>query len=235
MRGLTASDLLDIADAAGGRDWVSRGLLLASYAWPGSSEEERLCLPIGIRDRLILALRVATFGRTIAARSRCTVCGAEWEFAVDAGAILESHSADAPSSVMVDADGAPRQVRLPSSQDLAATATLDPGDAEWALLERCVEEGAPARSESFRKAAAEALAAADPMAHIELEIECAQCGSATSAVLDIVSLLLSEITSGARRAAWEVHALAAAYGWTEQEILAMTTARRRRYLAMVSV
>jgi hypothetical protein len=37
----------------------------------------------------------------------------------------------------------------------------------------------------------------------------------------------------ARRVLWEVHTLACAYGWTESETLALSPARRARYLQMV--
>jgi len=36
-----------------------------------------------------------------------------------------------------------------------------------------------------------------------------------------------------RRLLVEVHALASAYGWSEQEILSLSDARRRLYLEMV--
>ena len=71
------------------------------------------------------------------------------------------------------------------------------------------------------------------MARIDLELHCSQCGIASAALLDIVSFFWTEIVSGARRIALEVHALASAYGWSEREILSLAPARRRRYLALV--
>ena len=44
---------------------------------------------------------------------------------------------------------------------------------------------------------------------------------------------LAEVEALASRLLWEVHDLAAAYGWRESDILALSAARRAAYLQMV--
>ena len=52
-------------------------------------------------------------------------------------------------------------------------------------------------------------------------------------LFDILSFFWGEIQICARRLLREVHALASAYGWTESEILSLSTTRRHAYLEMV--
>src|SRR5438445_7862652 len=136
MLGLSAANLLELTDQADGLDWVGRGLLLSEYAWPDSSVEDRRSLPVGVRDRLIMALRVATFGRTLDLRTRCQACGAELEAALDAAVMLDGSGgiAAAPTSVTIELDGERYEVRLPSTDDLLSTAAVAAPEAEWALL-----------------------------------------------------------------------------------------------------
>ncbi|MGW4891772.1 hypothetical protein ACWEQL_05835 [Kitasatospora sp. NPDC004240] len=114
-----------------------------------------------------------------------------------------------------------------------ATTTADP--AEWArrlLLDRCVtawrelDEGTLAAIES-------AMAAADPLADIELLLGCAACGTAVPAVLDPAAELAARL-SPYRLLMADVHALALAYGWTEPEVLALPAPRRAGYLTLVA-
>jgi hypothetical protein len=58
------------------------------------------------------------------------------------------------------------------------------------------------------------------------------CGHETTQ-LDTAALLWDEITARAGALLHEVHRLASAYGWSEAQILALSPARRARYLALV--
>ena len=83
-------------------------------------------------------------------------------------------------------------------------------------------------------AAEERLAAADPGAELELALACPSCDHRWTQDLDPVAFLWAEIDGWARRLAGEVHVLAAAYGWGEAEILALSPLRRRLYLEAVA-
>ena len=52
-------------------------------------------------------------------------------------------------------------------------------------------------------------------------------------MLDIGCFVWAEIESRARRLLWEVHTLAAAYGWSEGETLALSSSRRANYIRLV--
>ena len=63
---------------------------------------------------------------------------------------------------------------------------------------------------------------------------CEACGHVGMAQLDVGAVLWDEIDARARTLLGEVHLLAAAYGWTESEILALGAERRASYLSMVA-
>jgi hypothetical protein len=232
MAGLTAADLLDLADEGRSLDWLSRGLLLASRAWPEGTATARLALPVGVRDRLVLALRVQTFGRLLSLRAPCGACGAELVATVDLADVLAAHGAEPPWQVTVDFDGVPIDVRLPSTGDLLAAAALPDGEDGWELFARCVAATPPGEAAAARGKVAAAIAEADPMTSLELELECHACGARFSEPFDIVTGFWREIEAAADRAALEVHLLASAYGWAERDVLAMSAGRRQRYLAL---
>jgi hypothetical protein len=79
----------------------------------------------------------------------------------------------------------------------------------------------------------EAIAAADPLAEIALELTCPDCAAAWSAPFDIVRFLWSEVDAWAARILDEVHILASRYGWSEAEILALSPQRRQHYRDLI--
>jgi hypothetical protein len=80
----------------------------------------------------------------------------------------------------------------------------------------------------------EAMAKADPQAVTELRLECPACQHTWTSVFDIVSFLWRELDHWAKHLLLAVHRLASAYGWREEDILAMSTWRRQVYLEMLS-
>lgn len=82
-------------------------------------------------------------------------------------------------------------------------------------------------------AIAETAAEQDPLAETSLALGCRECGANWIAPFDIVAFVWERLDAWAMRLLSEVHALASAYGWTERDILALSTKRRRRYLDLV--
>ena len=83
----------------------------------------------------------------------------------------------------------------------------------------------------LRAPLAAVFAKLDPEAETELRAPCPACGTEVTALLDAESFLAGEFarTDGIFG---EVDRLARTYHWSEAEILALTVARRRRYLAL---
>ena len=77
------------------------------------------------------------------------------------------------------------------------------------------------------------MADADPQADVRLALDCPACGHKFLAAFDVVAYFWSEINAWAYRLLGEVHTLASAYGWREDDILALSPWRRHVYLEMV--
>ena len=104
------------------------------------------------------------------------------------------------------------------------------------MLDAHTTDGEAAAAEALpgavRKAIASRMREADPQAEIELALECPTCAHAWLARLDVIAFVWAELGALAQRLLHDVHRLAAAYGWGEAEILAMSPWRRRAYLDM---
>ena len=218
---------------------AQRGLALLGAACPGEDAEALAALSIGERDRRLLGLRAAVFGRAMTGVIDCPKCTERLEFPLDAQALrMLPPAVDAPLSIE---DGDWRvALRLPDSTDLIAAAAA-PAQAADIVFARSVRmathAGTPVAPGDLpaplRATAAERLAAADPQADLRLGVTCAGCGHGWKAPFDIAAFLWAEIDAWAGRILTEVHALAAAYGWAERDILALSPARRRHYLRLV--
>lgn len=192
--------------------------------------------PLGRRNRALAHVRMLYFGPRLEGWTVCPHCGEKLEFELDCAAIAKAPLLQMESPL--SANGS--VYRLPTSRDLALVAA-EP-DAERAalqLLERCtLQRNVNDQLESLTPAAIDEIAArmaeVDPMAEITLGFECPVCRHASQEVLDMASFLWSEIDARARRLLSEVHALAAACGWAETAILAMSDVRRSIYLKMVA-
>ena len=216
MPHLSAAGTLDLWQEAEGRAPAERSLTLAAAA-SGRPLDELAALPIGERDALLLELHA---GETLDATAACPACGEQAEFSVDTRA-LAARAAGAK----------PGKWRPPDSTDVAAAAaTGDAEAAERVLLERCA--GSAELSPEERAAVVAAMAEADPLAEVLVDVSCPVCGEDFVADLDIGAFVWADVRSRAQRLLLEVDALARAYGWTEAEVLALGERRRGAYLQL---
>jgi hypothetical protein len=74
----------------------------------------------------------------------------------------------------------------------------------------------------------------DPLAEVLLQLRCEQCGHEWPLLLDVVSFFQRELDDYATSLLQQVHVLASAYGWTEQEIFSLSPKRRRTYMEMLA-
>jgi hypothetical protein len=215
MPHLSAAGTLDLWQEAEGRDPVGRSLALAAVS--GRPLDELAALPIGRRDALLLELHA---GETLDATAACPACGEQAEFSVDTAALI-ARAEDAKLG-----DGRP-----PDSNDVAAAAaTGDAEAAERVLLERCA--GSADLSADERAAVVAALAEADPLVEVLVDVSCPACGVEFVADLDIGAFVWAGVRARAGRLMLEVDTLARAYGWTEAEVLALGERRRAAYLEL---
>lgn len=237
-RAFDTAAVLAAWEAGRGRPPVQRALALLALAGPELASGDPAQLPIGERDRRLLALREELFGSALEATEACPRCGERVElgFRVEQARAQQGTPIDQGSRRL---QAGPFEVRwrLPTSADLLAVGASAGG--RETLLRRCVEEvrqgGAAvegALPDAVAEAVAKAMSEADPQADVQVSLDCPSCGHPWQATFDVVAWLWTEIEDWARRLVREVHALASAYGWTEQEVLALSPWRRSLYLEL---
>jgi hypothetical protein len=212
---------------------LERPLAVVAAADPAREPALLERLSIGRRDGELLALREETFGRPIEAVVDCPACGEPLELSFDAAELDRGEEAVAESYTLTAA-GAEVRFRLPTTADLVAIADEgDVGRAREALFERCVLDPPAAELPAAAcDVVAERMAEVDPIGNVEIELACPACGNLGRAGFDVASFVCSELETAARRALEDVHVLASAYGWREEDILALSPERRRVYLEL---
>lgn len=236
MRALSHAGCLEIWELGKALHPLDRGLLAIESVSTEADRGTAADWPLGRRNRALAELRCACFGPALKGWTACDGCGEELEFNVDASAFIAQ---DAPAAdARIRSRG--RVLRLPTSRDLASVAgEKDSALAAIRLVERCTissddEPGeAPPLSDEDVDAIGEAMSARDPLSEILLHFDCPECGASFDRPLDVTAFVWSEIEGRAKRLLRDVHALATAYGWSEEEILSLSPARRSFYLAMV--
>ncbi|HYI65198.1 MAG TPA: hypothetical protein VEW71_09965 [Allosphingosinicella sp.] len=236
MNAPQAGSIVEMWERGAAGSATERGLLLMEFALPESAPEERSHLSTGHRDSCLIDLRERLFGSAVEAVSPCGSCGKPIAIDFDVGEIRAPYAA--PGTVLeLGSDERPLRFRLPDSADLLAIeGETDPGRAERRLLGRCLVSESPddvKRAEAVSERISRMLADADPQAELILRIVCPNCSAGCDAPFDIVLHLWSEIEDWVVGLLEEVDRLAARYGWSERDILAMSHARRQAYLDLI--
>lgn len=242
MHALSNADFLSLWERGRELHALDRGLLAIHVAFPDTSGESVADWPLGRRNRALVELRNACFGFELQAWSSCPQCGEKVELNMDSGAMMRQPERELALEPVATIAVNGETFRLPSSRDLARVAAemtgeQDPSAAAICLLKACRLDGKEGSGQSWSEEEVdkigERMAAADPLAEILLTFQCPVCLNSSNEVLDLPTFLWAEIEAEVRRLVLEIHILASAYGWTEQEILSLSDARRRLYLEMV--
>ena len=166
----------------------------------------------------------------------CSRCGEDLEIGLD----LSDFDQSAPGQTgPLNAEDCVVEWRLPTAGDVAAI-NSNVSATDQALMQRCVSvvtrAGDPVPVADWPPSLTDVLSdtvlAVDPLTDLSLALSCPCCNHAWDVGVDVGSFLWTEIDVLARRLVTEVHRLAAKYGWSEAEILAMSAARRAAYLRM---
>lgn len=230
MKPLNNRDFLQLWEQGSTLHPLDRGILALQAALPDTQHDTLADWPLGRRNQALVELRCACFGTRLRAWITCERCPEKLEFDLDGGALAQG-AEDRTETIVVDG----QTFRLPTSRDVAGVVhESDPDQAVARLVEACrvardPSDGTMADLEEVSRQ----LSLADPMAEILIHLRCPTCGCENSPPLDIGSFLWTEIEVRAKRLLREIHVLAAAYGWTEQTVLALSEHRRAAYLEMV--
>jgi hypothetical protein len=214
-----------------------------------AAPETVLGLTVGDREALLLQIRRLTFGDRLDAVVACpsAECGERMDLELSVRDLLvEPYSNETDwQEASVEAGKLRHTIRyrVPTGADQVAAARMaaDLPAAARLVLDRCVRavvEGEPEPLAEVPEELAEALtgllASGDPQAELVLSLTCPVCGAGFRVLFDAGDYLFREL--GAREDGLydEVHQLALHYHWSEAEIMAMPTGKRRRYLELLT-
>ncbi|MDE1950334.1 MAG: hypothetical protein KGI35_17055 [Burkholderiales bacterium] len=199
---------------------------------------------LGEMNRRLLELQLRLTGPRLALLAPCPHCGETASFEIELPRLLQGlpEFVD-PAEQVLSVDGWTLRFRLPAPADLPEAALDEQGFVRQ-LLERCVvdlqsPQGAGvvdgAWPAPLLAAWSEHLEAADPGAEIGFELACPACGRAWHAPFDPAAALWSWLQTLAERSLLDIDALARRYGWSEDQVLALTPTRRNAYLQLAQV
>lgn len=225
IRALTPADLLRAWETGVGHQPLDRGLALL---WCAGAAEDPADLPLTERDRLLLALRRVTFGGRMHAVTACPDCAAELEVELNAERLAEA--LPDPANEILEVDGRRLTLRALTCRDVAAATQVPEADAPAVLRQRVT--GLSDLSDALATEVDARLEAREAEGELRFTLTCTECDADWTEFLDVGDYLWREVDMAARRLMSEVAEIAAAFGWTEQEILALSPARRRAYLEL---
>lgn len=238
MLQVSEAALLEVWDRGAAQALPARALALLALTEPGVTVEALAMWPLGRRDRAILELRERLWGDQVHALAACPDCGRQAELDFRTHDIYAPFASAGP--IAIEAAGVSLRLRPLTTRDLLAPVTNHAQLIAQCLVGRdAATEGALAvavdgLTEAELDACARALAEADPQADIELRLTCADCGAMWDAPFDTAAFVWRELDDWARRTLREIARLAAAFGWTEDAVLRLSSRRRQHYLALVS-
>jgi hypothetical protein len=239
IRQLTASDFATIWETALPQPRYARASTILGAALPGKTPEQIAAYPPGRRNALLFQVRESALGARLNARSQCPSCSEWLEFSLTAREIGAHNLSTWEPAYDIEIEGVTIAYRLPDSHGLAAAAQADdPTHARMQLLQSCIiaiEPPGSTLTENAIAALAEAINEKDPLAAIELSLNCPACNHHWTAGFDILGYFWEEVVAQAKSLLVEVAALARGYGWSEKDILSMSAARRKLYLELLGV
>jgi hypothetical protein len=230
LRAPDGTDDMLLQEATGGAVEVALALLprLAAVA---NDARDWGALTVTDFEALLLTLRAARFGQTLALAFACRACREHVEVDLRIDDYLAGVRPRAVAGVVPDPkrpgwfrlDGA--GFRLPTAGDQAAVARL--AQPTRHLAERCLD--ATARSPHHRARVQRAMAAMAPEVSRPIAGKCPACGTAVHAPLHVARVVIGELRRAAAAVHDEVDLIARAYHWQEAMILALPRDRRRAY------
>ncbi len=239
MHALTAAQLLRIWERGANCGCVDRAIAILMEVDPASTARQWATRDLRQRDQMLLAIRAATFGRKLSAQAPCPKCDTRLEVSFD----TKDLEADVPDTWTEFAlNGRPGlQFRLPNSLDLVAAQRCgDVARARRVLAERlCVADMDQSRTDRFDSdyylmdALSRTLEEVCAGGFQTLRTTCPACAADSEFIFDVAEYFWREVEAEAIRLMHEVHRLSRGYGWAEEAILSMTSARRQAYLEML--
>jgi hypothetical protein len=195
--------------------------------WIADGDANAADLPLTERDRRLLALRQATFGMQLTAIAECPGCSERIEVTLDTADL--ARLLVTPEATDIEMGDLTVTIRPLTSRDLA-DATRFAGKQLPGYLRNRLTGVRGEMSEEAAQQIDALIEEREAAGELVCRLSCADCGADWTEYLDIAAHLWTEIEAAAHRLLREVAEIAAAFGWSEAEIMAMSEARRTAYL-----
>lgn len=240
MKTLSDQDLLDVWEAGINLTPIERSLVLLSKAFPNRSFSEIASLTIGERDACLLTIREKLFGSELHNTTTCPECGQkiEWQTTTDHLRLQKSNIIWEKQPIEMTYNGYQVSFRLPNSTDMVEVLEFGNPDSRQArLLEKCVSSphfpSVEHWPEELKAAVMRKMEECDPQADISMNIRCPDCQHNWDVFFDIIRYIWPEIEDWAIRLIQDIYLLAINFGWSENEILALSRFRRNLYISKI--
>ena len=235
MSTLSEQDLLAIWEQGRRRSRTERAILLLSIAHSVTNTNEVLNWSIGYRDTQLFLLRVQFFGDVFINQVNCPSCNEklEWEMTlrdfplpIDPVPDLSIHTFEYNEYRI--------KFRMPSTLDVIKA---DSKEIFHTCIKTVEREGDAVDLSELSNECIEALGEEmerlEPIANLSFSLNCPACSHQWNSHFDIISYFWVEIDNWAQHLLKEIVALAKAFGWTEDQILRLSSHRRQLYLEMI--
>jgi hypothetical protein len=225
-----------LVDASGFVDRLAfiDGLLMEASGTtvkPGGVRELALC----DCDRLCASIYLDCFGEFIEGRLTCNRCREYCEMKFSLVDLMRNMmdpigETDGPDERGTFTSPSGRHFRLPTARDHEETAGLGAVAAIASLRARCIVDGDPSDVPQDLETSMEQVG---PTLDRDLDAVCPQCGATQAVRFDIQSYLFRALGYERQFLLYEIHRIAAAYGWTYEETLGLTREDRRKLVRLI--
>lgn len=217
---------------------IEKAITILAAALPEKTPDELAKMPLGQRNRYLMALREAHFGKQLQCLVDCNHCHDSLEFSLDMTLLYPDTDKPVYQQTMSIGDYYITFRPLNSFDLAAALKQSDQNLVQRFLVQACLLEVSyrnkilahSAFPDHLIEPLAEQIKAADPLAEILLPFNCPICKQRSEVLFDIAAYLWDELIAELKQALQEVHVLASTYGWSESDILAMSAKHRQFYL-----
>jgi hypothetical protein len=203
-------------------------------------------LTIGDKTALMLHFHRLMFGDTINAELSCPSCQKMISLEILVSDLLVSPKPDPQTEYQVEVDNFALKLRPVNGKDQQALLSLSEKSANKmseyisCMIRACVISSNPPlpenishKDELFRKISSK-LGELDPQADILIDIKCPTCIHAFNTIFFIEDFVFQEIYARQQQLDNEIHLIAFYYHWNEDEILSLSTKRRKRHVELIN-
>ncbi|MGP8305592.1 T4 family baseplate hub assembly chaperone [Vibrio sp. YIC-376] len=262
LNALSDNKQVEVWELASSCRGQNRAAIMASAYLPDSLKPSFNNWSVAGRDHLLLLAYQCQFGDDINVSTSCTECGEKAELSFTASQILSTASVSfnngwnavtrtldtevyLPLYHEIHIDGVQCRFRLPCIADLMAVKqgdsvlfqfaqrVLDQESFKQVSRKLAEKEDVHSGWEALFDELERGMLECEPLSVVSLVTACPECGAKAEHQFDIASQFWAQLSAHVEKQLWDVHLLASAYGWSSQDILAMSPARRRRHISMI--